>query len=244
MNLINSFLHRKLTILMRTILRIYYKESYRIYANRWHPQHAMFQEALEETVQYIKAHMPDAMIRADAPEVLSYASRQVKIDGLFMEFGVRSGRTINHIAKLNPDRTIYGFDSFEGLPEDWTGFVQDQGTFGGEGVPWVEKNVELVIGWFDETLPRFVEENSGDLAFAHVDSDLYSSAKTILDQLAPRIKAGTVIVFNEYFNYPNWKEHEYKAFQEFCDRYSVKYDYLCWGMYEVAVRIRSIKKVD
>ena len=86
----------------------------------------------------------------------------------------------------------------------------------------------------------FLDQHDGPVAFVHIDSDLYSSAKTILDNLAPRIEPGTIIVFNEYFNYPNWKQHEYRAFQEFCDTNRVGYRYLCWAMYEVAVEITSV----
>ena len=85
-----------------------------------------------------------------------------------------------------------------------------------------------------------MNEHPQDIAFVHIDSDLYSSAKTVLSNLAPCIKPGTIIVFNEYFNYPNWKKHEFKAFQEFCAEYAVNYDYLCWGQFEVAVRIAEI----
>ena len=47
-------------------------------------------------------------------------------------------------------------------------------------------------------------------------------------------------MFNEYFNYPNWKQHEYRAFQEYCAANRVGYRYLCWAMYEVAVEITSV----
>ncbi len=60
----------------------------------------------------------------------------------------------------------------------------------------------------------------------HVDCDIYSSTKTIFDLLASRIVAGTVIVFDEYFNYPGWRHHEYKAFQEFCATSGHSYRYL------------------
>jgi hypothetical protein len=210
------------------------------YANRWHPHNALLQDALDETVEYIKANMPDAMIRRDARDVLTDAGRQVSIDGLYLEFGVRTGTSINHIARRNPRATIHGFDSFEGLPEPWTGWTMNSGAFAGEGIPTVAPNVRLHVGWFDQTLPRFLDENAGPVAFAHIDSDIYSSARTVLYSLAPRLRAGSIIVFNEYFNYPNWKQHEFRAFQEFCRDHGVRYRYLCWGMYEVAVEIISV----
>jgi hypothetical protein len=218
--------------------RSYHRSWY--YSDRWHPHNALLQRALDETVDYITAEMSDALIRRDAFEVLSFASERATIDGLYLEFGVRSGSTIDHIARANPRRTIHGFDSFEGLPEPWSGYTLDAGAFGKEGVPAVEANVELHVGWFDDTLPAFLDAHPGDVAFVHVDSDIYSSAKTILDNLAPRVRVGTIIVFNEYFNYPNWKQHEFKAFQEYCAANGVTYRYLCWAMYEVAVEIVAI----
>ena len=56
----------------------------------------------------------------------------------------------------------------------------------------------------------FLEKAS---SFLHIDSDLYSSARTVLFLLHEQIVSGTIIEFDEYFNYPNWKQHEYKAFQ-------------------------------
>jgi len=217
----------------------YYGRWY--YSNRWHPHHALLEDALAETVEYIKANMDGALIRRDDLDVINYALRRTTIDGLVLEFGVRSGRSVNHIARRRRSTTVHGFDSFQGLPEPWTGWTMDRGAFGGEGIPTVEPNVELHVGWFDETLPAFLRDHDGDVSFVHVDSDIYSSARTILDGLAPRLRPGSIIVFNEYFNYPNWKQHEFRAFQEFCGDHAVDYEYLCWGMYEVAVAIRSIE---
>ena len=76
------------------------------------------------------------------------------------------------------------------------------------------QNVVLHKGWFDETVPDFAETHKEAIAFMHVDSDIYSSAKTIFTHLGDRIVPGTVIQFDEYFNYPGWKNHEYKGFQE------------------------------
>jgi hypothetical protein len=210
------------------------------YANRWHPHNALLQDALDETVAYIKAHMSEALVRRDAEQVLAHAGSQVTLDGLFLEFGVHSGTTINQIARRHRRRTVHGFDSFQGLPEPWSGWTLDRGAFSAGGVPEVESNVRLHVGWFEQTLPEFLEEHPGEVALVHVDSDIYSSARTVLTALTPRIVPGTVIVFNEYFNYPNWKQHEYRAFQEFCRANGVEYRYLCWGMYEVALVITSI----
>ena len=236
---VSKFVKRILAFFVRSIVSLFYKEINSVYAERWHPHHLLREKALEDTVSYIQTSMPNAMIMRDEYQVLSYALSVSKLSGgLFLEFGVRSGATINHIARQIPDETVYGFDSFEGLPEDWSGWMQVKGSFGGEGIPIVEPNVELVKGWFDQSLPDFLQSNTQDVAFIHIDSDLYSSAKTILSELAPHIKHDTIVVFNEYFNYPNWREHEFRALQEFNQSSELDYEYLCWGKFEVAVRFK------
>ena len=52
------------------------------------------------------------------------------------------------------------------------------------------------------------------LSLVHIDCDLYSSTKTIFANLKDRIVPGTVIVFDEYWNYPGWRDHEFRAFEE------------------------------
>lgn len=163
--------------------------------------------------------------------------QRVTLDGLYLEFGVFAGVTINKIAQLCPDKTIYGFDSFSGLPEDWGN--TPKGTFGIPQPPPVEKNVELVIGWFDAKLPSFCH-SIGDkpAAFIHIDCDIYSSTQTILSQLKPRIIPGTIIVFDEYFNYPGWRQHEWKAFQEFIEHTGHAYRYI--GLVPVHTQVSVI----
>jgi hypothetical protein len=144
--------------------------------------------------------------------LLSHAMSIAPTKGLILEFGVASGRTIRHIAGLT-GRDINGFDSFEGLPESWrTGFAQ--GAFA-QSLPSVPNHVSLHKGWFSDTLPAFMTTTNDPVALLHIDCDLYSSTAFVLNTLADRIGAGTVIVFDEYLNYPGWKQHEHKAFQEF-----------------------------
>ncbi len=164
------------------------------------------------------------MLTADAFEtdllLLSHALSIAPADGLILEFGVASGRTIRHIAGISA-RGIHGFDSFEGLPESWrTGFAQ--GAFA-QPLPDVPDHVSLHKGWFSETLPPFVRTTNDPVALLHIDCDLYSSTAFVLDALTGRIGTGTVIVFDEYFNYPGWKQHEHRAFQEFVAKTGLTY---------------------
>lgn len=157
---------------------------------------------------------------------LEHALMQVTVEGMFFEFGVSSGFTINFISgtdKMN-GKVIYGFDSWEGIPEDWhvKNSITDptksaffpRGSWKVSEKPTVNSNVILIDGLFENSLPQFIKQNTmSGVAFIHVDSDLYSSAKTILHNLGPYIVKGTVIVFDEW----HAVDHEEKAFKEWLE---------------------------
>jgi hypothetical protein len=176
-----------------------------------------------DSATYYDEHMGRAHRAPNAASLLEHAFRQRALDGLALEFGVASGSTINLLAGLTGD-VVYGFDSFAGLPEDWRpGFPK--GAFA-HPLPPVRPNVELVVGLFEETLPRFVATHPGPAAFIHVDCDLYSSTRTVLAHCEPKIRPGTIIVFDEYFNFHGWRRHEHRAFQEFVAETGRSYEYL------------------
>jgi len=179
---------------------------------------------------------------------LAACTKEVELDGLWLEFGVYRGRTIMAISR-NTSNLVYGFDSFEGLPEFWDS-DNPRGVYSLNGdvpmgaicgsnddnpgmydssptitmQPW-PMNVRLIKGLFEESLPIFLEKHPEQAAFINIDSDLYSSAKTILNLLKERIKPGTIITFDEICDYPTYREHEIKAFAEFL--LETDYDYDC-----------------
>lgn len=160
--------------------------------------------------------------------------------GLFLEFGVYKGESINHLSKLRPNAIWYGFDSFVGLPEAWT-LGAKAGAFSVDGkLPAVRDNVRLIKGFFEDTLPRFVAEHRGEkIALVHVDCDLYSATKTILTNMKDMIVPGTIILFDELINYHGWQGGEYKAFTEFVSDHKIHFEYLGYTRTasQVAVRI-------
>jgi predicted O-methyltransferase YrrM len=185
--------------------------------------------AKREAVDYIITNMPEAMVLPDRFALLSFALSRAPAEGLVLEFGVEKGLSIRHLASLTP-RPVHGFDSFEGLPGDWTGTKEAKAAFSRRGkLPKVPENAKLHIGWFDATLPAFLTANPAPCALLHVDCDIYTSTVTIFSHLRNRIAPGTVIVFDEYFNYPGWRQHEYKAFQEFITDTGLKYTYLAFS---------------
>jgi hypothetical protein len=198
-------------------------------------------QALADSAEYAARHMQGALATPDKMVVLLEGLKLAPGNGLFAEFGVWRGDTINAIAEQVGDgTTVHGFDSFEGLPEDW--HTYPKGSFHMHGLlPQVRANVELHPGWFDETVPAFAAQHPGEpIAFLHVDCDLYSSAKTIFEGLGDRLVPGSVIVFDEYFNYPGWREHEYKAFQELVAARSLRYRYVAYNNREWNVAVQII----
>lgn len=159
--------------------------------------------------------------------VFEYMKLQHKPNTLWLEFGVCSGTTINYISKFTNDK-IYGFDSFEGLPEKWRdGF--DKGMFTQNGIlPRVNGNVELVKGWFSETLPNFIQTHNKKISFIHMDADIYSSTKYVLNILKDYIDNDCIIVFDEMLNYPGFDGNngELRAFYEFITENKVDYEWI------------------
>jgi hypothetical protein len=208
---------------------------------RLHPVRERARRALANSVDYIDQHMADALGFDSQKELLDYALTQTQVAGHYLEFGVFSGGTIRHIARRVPNGAIHGFDSFEGLPEAWSGFNLGSRAFSVQGrLPRVPSNVTLHKGWFSDTIPVWCETVTGPIAFIHIDCDLYSSTLDILNGVLRRLQPGTVIVFDEYFNYPGWERHEFKAWREFVEKERVEYEYLGYARQQVMVRIRSI----
>lgn len=162
--------------------------------------------------------------------------------GLVLEFGVYHGKSIRQIAALAgmADTMVHGFDSFEGIPEDWGAEAKGAYSTGGR-LPEVPANVRLHPGWFETSLPAFLRAEAGPVRFANIDCDLYSSTRTVLELLAPRVVSGTVFVFDEFIGYGSWREDEYKAFHEAVRQFGWAYEVLCFSFMtkQVAVRITA-----
>jgi len=189
------------------------------------------------TADYIEENMTSAIIFQRRKSLWDYVFQKSSLEGLILEFGVSEGTSINYFSKLTT-QTIYGFDSFEGLKEDWAGSGLLKGHFSREGeIPKVSENVSLIKGWFDESLPKFLDSYNDQLKIAHIDGDTYEAAKIVLEHLSPRIKKGTIIIFDEYFGYLGWKNGEYKAFQELVASQNITYRYLGFSENSVAVKI-------
>jgi hypothetical protein len=117
---------------------------------------------------------------------------------LYLEFGVYRGRTLTWWSQHLTMSTarLVGFDSFEGLPEDWQHDVP-KGWFN-VGAPPVldDPRVSLVAGWFDQTLPGW-ELPEHDQLIVNIDCDLYSSTSCVLRWLTPHLRPGSLVYFDD-----------------------------------------------
>lgn len=169
-------------------------------------------------------------------DLLKYGFEMVEKSGLNLEFGVFKGVSIRFLGGIS-DQKFYGFDSFIGLPEDYVAGYKE-GTFDQGGrIPEAPDNVSFLKGWFEETLPGFLVENPGHVAFLHMDADLYSSTIYVLNQLKDRIQKGTVIVFDEYNFFLDPTFAEKKAFEEFVAENNIKYEIIGQTIHSVGFKI-------
>lgn len=192
-------------------------------------------EAVASTARFVQRELTGARHFGHPHDTLEHALSLAPSGGMALEFGVWTGTTLKIIAARR-DGGVHGFDSFAGLPEDWrTGFAS--GTFGIEAPPEVP-GAELVVGLFDDTLPGFLAAHPGPVDFLHIDSDLYSSAVTVLEQVGPRLRPGSVVVFDEFFNFPGWPAHEARAWAEYVAARGLGFRYEAYTLDNEQVVIR------
>ena len=161
-----------------------------------------------------------------------------KKDRPFYEFGVWRGEAFRYLIKTF--KKGYGFDTFEGLPEDWHN--EKAGTYSSDGnIPKI-KGGEFIVGKFEDTLPRFFTEERPKASIINFDADLYSSTICALNFAKPVIDKHTILIFDEFIINKNWEQDEYKALEEFCFNNKCTYEVLAVSFFtkQVAVKLDGI----
>ena len=160
---------------------------------------------------------------------------------LYLEFGVAQGLSIKWwlANQQNEQSKFFGFDTFEGLPEDWGSFKQGDMTSEGKFPEVNDIRCSFVKGLFQQTLPGLITEFSKyneRKKIIHLDADLYSSTLYVLTSLAPLLKAGDILIFDE-FNVPL---HEFKALMDFESAFYIKYDVIASmnNYFHVALKLK------
>ena len=143
----------------------------------------------------------------------------------YLEFGVWYGRSIKYWTELNqdPNSRFFGFDTFEGLPEDWKVLTQvlSKGTFSAEGkIPEIDDpRVQFIKGLFQTTLTDFLKSLTvNNQLIINCDADLYTSTLYVLASLNQFMVPGTIVIFDEFSTV-----HEFRAFRDFTQSFMRNY---------------------
>lgn len=173
------------------------------------------------------------MFRQHSPVVRQWQRTWIGLDdlgpGLILEFGAGGGSSLRTLAEAVSPRPVFGFDWFNGLPEDWVtsqGLYHPRGCYRCDPPVDLPRNALLVRGLFEETLSPFLKLFFDPVAFVHVDCDLYRSASFVLMTLCDRLD-GAIIAFDEFEGQPSCDEHEGRAWQEFIE--DATYDFVRLG---------------
>jgi Macrocin-O-methyltransferase (TylF) len=168
-------------------------------------------------------------------------------DELLLDLGVWLGWSTRLISDAS-DRAVYGFDTFEGLVEDWQvddqilikqgtfslaeplaeRFMRDTGVSLQEGLPsTLGRRVQFIKGSTYETLAPFLAERpAAPIALFHMDLDTYESCLHALETCKDRFVEGSILVFDEYLV----TNGEMRAFFEFQSQYELEWKYRAWGL--------------
>ena len=156
----------------------------------------------------------------------------------FYEFGVYKGSSFEYLIKTF--KKGYGFDTFEGLPENWDRFKK--GAFSTQGtIPKINGGT-FIAGMFEDTLPTFFSKPRPIASVINFDADLYSSTVCALNYSKPIIDKDTILIFDEFIVHKNWEQEEYRALNEFCSKNNLSYEVLAvsYSTYQTAIKIIGI----
>ena len=201
----------------------------------------MRRDAVMDSFNYAKENMKGSYSFLDRFEGLALSIKEAKrrfpSRNRVLEFGVYKAGMINYQARRFPALQFVGFDSFEGLQEQWSGMAPAK-TFDLSGkLPKVRPNVRLVKGWFEESASRWKAENpSSDIPLlVHVDCDTYAATVDVLELCADYVEHGLILHFDDYFGFPDWRTGGFKALLEISQERSWRLTYLSYGTKEVSV---------
>jgi O-methyltransferase len=157
--------------------------------------------------RYYEIAAPKTLVSQDRCYVLYTLLRQaIHVNGDVWECGVYKGGTAAMLATILkdkcPSKRLYLFDTFEGMPEtnrdkDW----HVEGDFSDTSVETVTSYIghrDLCVvhkGFIPKT---FIALESAQIAFAHIDVDIYQSIIDCLEFIWPRLSVGGFIVFDDY----------------------------------------------
>lgn len=128
---------------------------------------------------------------------------EITLPGDFLQFGVFRGHTARILESyILPGRKLHLFDSFEGLPEDWSDTKFKKGHFSvtaDEIFAFDPSRTAVHKGWFSDTIGPYKETYSNPVSMIHSDVDLYSLTIDVLEGLNDQIVPGTILLLMKFF---------------------------------------------
>lgn len=176
------------------------------------------QNTIKENYEFFKSDFEKSVLFEKIDDIRSYAintalQKDKEQKFLYLEFGVYQGNSTNFFSKKL--KTLFAFDSFEGLEEDWVGTNKRTGYFHlNQKIPKLNKNVNLAVGKVQDTLDNFLNNHQKKINFVHLDFDTYKPTKFVLEKIKPFLANDSILIFDQFYNYAGWKDGEYKAFKE------------------------------
>jgi macrocin-O-methyltransferase TylF-like protien len=137
---------------------------------------------------------------------------------LYLEFGVYRGDSMRYWSRAlrHPDTRLHGFDSFQGLPQNWNSYVTAGDFSTGGAIPVIEDpRVKFFPGWIEDTLPIY-QFPDYEILVLMLDVDIYSTTAFILEALAERITVGTFLYFDDFSD----RNHQLRALDEFVAKHA------------------------
>jgi hypothetical protein len=210
-----------------------------------------------EYQDFIRRTLADLRQRKIAGHTLLWEASQLEGDGLLLDLGVWIGWSTRLLAEKS-GRRVYGFDTFEGLVEDWQiddrvlvkagalsltepfaqRLIEDTGVTLQDGIPSaLGRDVEFVKGSTYDTLAPFLDAHPGPVRLFHMDLDTYESCLHALETCKERFDVGSILVFDEYLV----TNGEMRAFYEFQEKYGFEFRYRAWGLEIMEMNAAMVK---
>jgi hypothetical protein len=204
------------------------------------------EDEIKSSYKYFKKYFQDSIFLSK-DQIRAYAIKKAlekhRSNLSYLEFGVFKGKTINLFSKIlkKYKAKIYGFDSFEGLNEDWVGTRMTKKFFSNNGkIPNVHKNCFLIKGRVQDTLDDFLKKNKNlKINFLHMDLDTYPSTKYVLKKIKKKLANNAIILFDELYNMEGWRVGEFKALTEEFKKKEYKYLAFSSDREQVVIQYKS-----